>query len=65
MHTLRASATSDDLNLEFKYVDDHYLHITLNYCVHEQKAHGLHLIGTANKNTVFVTLMDVAKQFEA
>ena len=33
-------------------------------CIHEQKARGLQLIGVANKNTVFVTLVDLVKQFE-
>ena len=32
------------------YVNDLYLHITLNYCAPEQKVHGLQLIGVANKN---------------
>ena len=43
-HTQRTSTVSVsciDLNLEFKSVDNLYLHITLCYCVHEQKAHGL------------------------
>ena len=40
------------LNLELEYVDDLYLHIVLNYCAHEQKAHGLQLIGMANKNSI-------------
>ena len=53
------------LNLELEYVDDLYLHITLNYCAHEQKAHGLQFTGVANKNTVFVTLVELAKLFEA
>ena len=30
-------------------------------CVHEQKALGVWLIGVANKNIVFMTLMDIAK----
>ena len=50
-----------NLDLEREHVDDLYLHITLNYCEHEQKAHGLQSIGVANKNTVFVSLVDLAK----
>ena len=67
-HTPHASAASGlypDLNLELENVDDLYLHITLHYCVHEQKAHGLQLIGVVNKNTVFVTLVDLANLFKA
>ena len=56
---------SPDLNLELENVDDLYLCITLHYCAHEQKAHGLQLIGVVNKNTVFVTLVDLADLFEA
>ena len=52
---------SPDLNLKLKNVDDLYLLNTLHYCAHEQKAHGLQLIGVVNKNTVFVTLVDLAK----
>ena len=66
-HTPRASTVSGlypDLNLELKNVDNLYLHITLHYCAHEQKAHGLQLIGVVNKNTVFVTLVDLAYPFE-
>ena len=33
--------------------------------VHVQKAHGLKSIGMANKITVFVTFVGLAKQFEA
>ena len=53
--------------IELEFVDNLYLHITLNYCAHEQmqKAHGLQLIGMANINTAFMTLVDLAKQFEA
>ena len=54
-----------DLNINVECVDDLYLHITNYDCALEQKAHGLHFIGVANKNTVFMTLMDLAKQFEA
>ena len=67
-HTPCASAASGlypDLNLELENVDDLYLHITLHYCAHEQKAHGLQLIGVVNKNTVFVTLVDLADLFKA
>ena len=53
------------MNLELENVDDLYLHITLHYCAHEQKAHGLQLIGVDNKNTVFVTLVDLADLFKA
>ena len=34
-------------------------------CMHEQKAHGLQSVGVAIKNTVFVTLVDLAKLFKA
>ena len=70
-HTPRSSTASGlycispDLNLELENVDNLYLHITLHYCAHEQKAHGLQLIGVVNKNTVFVTLVDLADLFEA
>ena len=66
-HTPRASTASGlypDLNFELENVDNLYLHITLYYCVHEQKAHGLQLIGVVNKNTVFVTPMDLADLFK-
>ena len=48
--------------------DDLFLHITVPLtvvCMHEQKAHGLQSVGVAIKNTVFVTLVDVAKLFKA
>ena len=35
---------------------------TSYYCAHEQKAHGLQLIGVATKITVFVTLVDLAQR---
>ena len=38
---LAFSGSRFDLNIELECVDDLYLHITLNYCAHEQKAHGL------------------------
>ena len=60
-----ASGLYPDLNLELENVDDLYLHITLHYCAHEQKAHGLQLIGVVNKNTVLVTLVDLTDLFEA
>ena len=49
-----------NLALALKYADNLYLH--LSYFAHEQKAHGLQVIGVANKNTVFVTLVDLAKR---
>ena len=70
-HTPRTSTASGlcrispNLNLKFENVDDLSLHITLHYCAHEQKAHDLQLIGVVNKNTVFVTLVDLADLFEA
>ena len=48
-HTPHTSAASDrfisciDLNPEPECVDDLYLHITLNYCAHEQKVYDLHV----------------------
>ena len=70
-HTPRTSTASGlyhispNLNLKLKNVDDLYLHIILHYCVHEQKAHDLQLIGVVNKNTVFVTVVELADLFEA
>ena len=42
------------------------VHVWSINCAHEQKAHGLQLIGMANKNSVFVimTLVDLAKRFK-
>jgi hypothetical protein len=33
--------------------------------VHEQKAHGMQLMGVVNKNAIFVTLVGLAKRFKA
>ena len=67
---LAFSGSRFDLNIELECVDDLYLHITLNYCAHEQKAHGLQWIGVANKKKKkkrynSVTLVDHAKRFKA
>ena len=42
------------------YLDDLYTDILLRTCVHEQRAYGLQSIGVANKNIIFVTLVDIA-----
>ena len=44
--------------------DDPFLRIVQG-CVHEQKVHSLQRVESANKNTVFVMLVGLAKRFEA
>ena len=39
--------------------------LQLDYCVYVQKAHGQQSMDVANRNTVFVTLVGLTKQFKA